>query len=265
MRCAHHGRACDPVREEHCPDNDGNSDDDDDILINASDDTDVFLCTSDDQGTTWSLPRRVNADPGASQQFFPWLAVDPVTGLVTVVYYDRSGTVGDATDVVVAWSSDGGTTFTAQKVNEAPFTPTAGVFFGDYIGIDTYDSVIHATWLALEGSQRTVWTARLAFPSGVGGPASRQTALLMRMPATVTGHETTIAFTTWQDGPLSLKIYDVRGQLVRELLTESRPAGEHRVVWDGADRSGRRVASGMYIARLASGPDTVTKKVVVVN
>ncbi|MCP4292447.1 MAG: exo-alpha-sialidase, partial [bacterium] len=78
---------------------------------NGNDNTDVFLVFSDDEGTTWSSPTRVNDDQGNSHQFFPWLSVDPITGTVSVVFYDRRDTQGNATDVTVAVSNDGGISF----------------------------------------------------------------------------------------------------------------------------------------------------------
>ena len=57
---------------------------------------------------------------------------------------------------------------------------------------------------------------------------------------------TKIAFNLPRRGELSLRIYNLRGELVRILINEMRPAGEDFVVWDGSDDSGRGVASGMY-------------------
>ena len=57
----------------------------------------------------------------------------------------------------------------------------------------------------------------------------------------------------------------MRGHRVRSLVAESRLAGQYTEMWDGADASGRSVSSGMYIVRLAAGPDVVTRKVVVVK
>jgi hypothetical protein len=51
-----------------------------------------------------------------------------------------------------------------------------------------------------------------------------------------------------------LEVTDVRGRLVRVLIPdERRPAGRHQVAWDGRDRTGRAVPSGMYLCRLAAG------------
>ncbi len=232
---------------------------------NGTDDTDVFLCYSDNQGATWSPPSRVNDDTGPAQQFFPWLTVDPITGAVSVVFYDRRSTAGDATEVVVAVSRDGGGTFTNLVVSDAPFTPWDNVFFGDYIGIDAWDGVTWATWMAMDQGDLSVWTARLAAPSGVATGPSAATSLVMRVPATTSSSRTRIQFTTYAAEAVDLAVYDLRGRQVRSLVAENRAAGQYSEMWDGSDNAGRGVAAGMYIVRLAAGPDVVTRKVVVVR
>jgi hypothetical protein len=62
---------------------------------------------------------------------------------------------------------------------------------------------------------------------------------------------TTIRFGVAQRGRVTLRIFDVRGALVRTLSDEVREAGvEHRVRWDGRDDGGRSVASGVYFLHL---------------
>ncbi|MBK6901189.1 MAG: S8 family serine peptidase [bacterium] len=62
---------------------------------------------------------------------------------------------------------------------------------------------------------------------------------------------TEIRFELARDGAPRLAVYDVRGQLVRELLAgEPLAAGPHAVVWDGRDDAGREAPSGLYLARL---------------
>jgi len=209
----------------------------------------------------------VNDDGGVAHQFFPWLTVDPVTGAVAVVFYDRRNTSGDATEVTVALSRDGGATFTNLTVSDTPFTPSSSIFFGDYIGIDSYDGVAYAVWMALDQSDLSVWTATVALPTGVrtDSRSLSQTALVMKVPAMTTSRQTRIAFTTHQDAAVRLSVFDVRGRLVRELVAETRAAGQYTEMWDGADRSGGAAASGMYIVRLQAGNDVLTQKVVVVQ
>jgi hypothetical protein len=47
-------------------------------------------------------------------------------------------------------------------------------------------------------------------------------------------------------GQLSIRVYNVRGELVRTLLDNQIEAGPGAVVWDGTDTSGAMVASGVY-------------------
>jgi hypothetical protein len=53
-----------------------------------------------------------------------------------------------------------------------------------------------------------------------------------------------------QPVPVSLKIYNVLGQLVRTLVDEEKAAGSHRVTWDGRDDGGQKLSSGVYLYRL---------------
>lgn len=61
---------------------------------------------------------------------------------------------------------------------------------------------------------------------------------------------TTLRFTLPEGGPASLAIFNLRGQIVRELCSADLKEGEHSCVWDGRDSLGREVPSGVYFARL---------------
>jgi hypothetical protein len=52
------------------------------------------------------------------------------------------------------------------------------------------------------------------------------------------------------NGPLRIEVFDPLGRLVRTLIDKSRGAGTHSVTWDGTDRFGNPVASGVYFCRL---------------
>lgn len=63
---------------------------------------------------------------------------------------------------------------------------------------------------------------------------------------------TVINFSLPEDAPVNLSIYNVRGERVRQLLSEDRTAGSHQVTWDGTDDFGQGVSSGTYLARIES-------------
>jgi hypothetical protein len=90
-------------------------------------------------------------------------------------------------------------------------------------------------------------------PTGTGdsGP-TRAFALAAAQPNPfnpVTTIEYQIAVATKVD----LKVFDLRGRLVRTLVAGPQPQGLHAVRWDGRDGAGRSVASGVYVYRMVAG------------
>lgn len=72
--------------------------------------------------------------------------------------------------------------------------------------------------------------------------------------------QTTVGFVLAEAGPVRVGVHDARGRLVRVLIEEHLPAGNHHVLWDGRDGDGRDVASGVYLARLlTTGGERVHK------
>nr|MBP9899741.1 hypothetical protein [Gemmatimonadales bacterium] len=55
-----------------------------------------------------------------------------------------------------------------------------------------------------------------------------------------------VEWTLPRPGLLAVKVYDVRGALVRTLHDGAVAAASGRLVWDGADGEGRGVPSGLY-------------------
>ena len=62
-----------------------------------------------------------------------------------------------------------------------------------------------------------------------------------------------------------LTIYDIRGRRVKTLIDSELEPGRHRVVWDGRNDRGQRVASGIYLYTLKSGDKTHTRKMVLLQ
>ncbi|MBN1886321.1 MAG: S8 family serine peptidase [Candidatus Krumholzibacteriota bacterium] len=71
---------------------------------------------------------------------------------------------------------------------------------------------------------------------------------------------TAIRFSLRERSPVRLAVYDVGGRLVGLLVDGTLSAGPHEVRWDGRDRHGRAVASGIYFYRLAVPGEAVTRK-----
>ena len=65
---------------------------------------------------------------------------------------------------------------------------------------------------------------------------------------------TNIAYNLGSSSDVSLVIYDMKGSLVKTLVSEFQDAGEKSVIWNGKNDTGSQVSSGMYLVRMeASG------------
>jgi hypothetical protein len=112
-------------------------------------DVDIFVASSANGGKHWSEPVRVNNDPmhNGAEQFFQWLAVDPIDGSVNVLFYDRRGDPQNQKQIVaLARSIDGAQTFANYALTDNPFE-ASGVFFGDYTGLAAYGGRVYGIWM----------------------------------------------------------------------------------------------------------------------
>ncbi len=67
---------------------------------------------------------------------------------------------------------------------------------------------------------------------------------------------TTINFALPEAGEVSLSIFNMNGQLVKQLIAGEMNAGRHSFTWDATNDRGQRVASGVYVYVLKAGPST---------
>jgi fibronectin type 3 domain-containing protein len=78
--------------------------------------------------------------------------------------------------------------------------------------------------------------------------------------------ETTIRYAVPAEGAaVSIRLYDIRGRLVRTLADGRRSGGTYDAVWDGRDNAGRAVSSGIYFARVSIGEWGETRKIAYVR
>ncbi len=84
-----------------------------------------------------------------------------------------------------------------------------------------------------------------------------------RIYPTIVRESASLAFQLGQAGPVQVALYDLRGRRVRVLQDGSLTAGQHALNWDGRDGQGRSLAAGLYIARLTTGRESITRKIVI--
>ena len=144
-------------------DNRNGTHDTDNPVTNA----DVFVMTSSNNGATWSSPTLV--DTGRSDQWFPWVEVNPVTGSIGVVYNDRTTASPNLYNASLAEGAPGALTKTvvstaASHPTESRFfqaqTPgcmTCATFHGDYIALSYgSDGRANVTWTDMRDPDPTV-------------------------------------------------------------------------------------------------------------
>mgnify|MGYP001296622385 CR=1 FL=1 len=71
---------------------------------------------------------------------------------------------------------------------------------------------------------------------------------------------TVIPFSLKKSQFVALKIYDINGREIINLLESYKPAGEHRINWNGKDSKGHDLPSGMYIYQLKTENSMINKK-----
>ncbi len=82
--------------------------------------------------------------------------------------------------------------------------------------------------------------------------------------------ETWISFLLAQDAPVTIHIYNTKGQLVRTIALGNKQVGvyttkDRAAYWDGRCRNGEKVASGVYYYTLQAGDFSATRKMVILK
>jgi len=65
--------------------------------------------------------------------------------------------------------------------------------------------------------------------------------------------------------PVRLKIYDIRGALVKSLVDRDDEPGHYTMSWDRMDDTGKEVGAGIYFLRLSAGELRATRKLVILQ
>lgn len=244
------------------------------IYINWTDqrngpaDTDVWLIKSTDGGLTWGTVKRVNDDPPGKQQFFTWMTVDQTNGYLYFVFYDRRNYSNNQTDVYMAMSSNGGETFVNFKVSESPFTPSSGVFFGDYTNITAHDGKVRPIWTRLNSGSLSLHTAIVDFVMGITQVSSSIPDNYKLYdnypnpfnPSTRIKFDIAKANATFTLYPVSMIIYDANGKEIQKLFEANVLPGTYEVEWNATEFS-----TGAYYCKLTAPGYSESKLMILIK
>jgi hypothetical protein len=241
---------------------------------NGMDNTDVFVIRSDDGGMTWAPLRRVNTDLTTRHQFFPWLTIDPLSGYLYALFYDRRSTLGDTTEVWMARSTDGGESFANFNLSAAPFLPTAGIFFGDYTGIAALNGQVYPFWMRLDGTTLSVWAGLVhdTVAVDIRDEPLRPTAISLGNYPNPFNPSTHIRFVIPADPVVGgdrvrvlLRLYDGLGRDLGLLFDGEVAPGTYELDLKGVLPAGATLATGPYFLHLTAGSASATHRIVLLK
>ena len=104
-------------------------------------DTDIYFAKSTDGGNTFTITS-IASDISTNQKW-PQITVDPLTGYIYIVYYNQNNPAAHH-DIRLLFSFDGGSTFYNVPVSVSPATVTN--WYHHYIGNSAYNGVIRPAW-----------------------------------------------------------------------------------------------------------------------
>jgi photosystem II stability/assembly factor-like uncharacterized protein len=257
---------------------------DPDVIYVGTDDSYVWV--TQNGGGAWtdisgSLPNRwvtrVAIDP-----------LDPATVYVTfsgLRWDENIGYVYTSSDYGSSWSDITGD-LPAAPVNAIVVDPAdpARLFVGSDVGcfytedygstwdilgaglpaVPVYDLKIHnPTRTMVAGTHgRSMHSFDLSALPDLAGVKPREPGVLVELSNHPNPFKTftTIKFRLSEASETSLDIYDITGRKVRNLVSGYSTAGTHEFDWDCRNDAGRRVAGGVYFARLQGGGSSLAHR-----
>ncbi|GIK23520.1 MAG: hypothetical protein BroJett005_29340 [Ignavibacteriota bacterium] len=76
---------------------------------------------------------------------------------------------------------------------------------------------------------------------------------------------TTITYLIPSTSNVKVCIYDINGQLVKDLLNETQNEGEYKIIWNGTNDKNISVVSGVYIYTVSSNEQIISKQMILLK
>ena len=169
---------------------------------------------------TWTAPGD-NDNSGQAEKYEIWMSNQPIQEMnaenaVLVCDTLKPGLPGSSERVVISIESQEQAQWIVIKT-------------WDEVGLYSSSNIISVIMTDIQEDHRNVMTYQLSqnYPNPFNS-------------------ETFINFTLPREENIKIQIYNISGKLVKVLMNEHVPAGSHCAVWDGKDRWGKNVASGVY-------------------
>jgi hypothetical protein len=228
---------------------------------------DIKCRISNDGGTTFGSPVTLAGNPNTDEYWFEARHYTTGTAGLDIVYYSDSLQSGNPTNntdkMLYSYSNltSPGTFSTPEQFSEHP----PGWSARGYIPavIELYNtSDVGAAWVGLDGSNKKVYWDRYLAVTGV--PRNQNqipgTYRLKQNYPNPFNPVTKIEFSLPKDDFVTIKVFDILGSEVAELVSKNIKAGSYEVAFDGS-----KLSSGVYFCRMQAGLFSQTKKMLLVK
>jgi hypothetical protein len=196
-----------------------------------------------------------------------WEAADLVTvnGQITGINFDLISTYSDGPSNLNGFISDGtGTvldnvivviTNSANQVIGFSRTNELGQYSVSNVPAESFNVI--ATKLGYATVTQPVSLSGTQIADFImQAPTANDDSVTPGIPAMITNYpnpfnpNTNILFTAPKDSQVSVKIFNIKGQCIKNLLNTNVKAGNHVLTWDGTDNNGNGVTSGIYMVSM---------------
>jgi hypothetical protein len=145
------------------------------------------------------------------------------------------------------------------------------VLYPEYLHVatGTYERVMTNLFVQRIGTKK-VQQAAIEHPqedpsAGVDVADVKEPVLLGKNSPNPFSAETNIAYSLTRAGNVRLSVYTLSGRLVTHLVDGHVEPGAHKAVWDGRDRFGQEVSSGVYYYKINTGGVSKAGKMIVLR
>ena len=141
-------------------------------------------------------------------------------------------------------------------------SPVGAIPSGRCRASSVYDPV-RDRMLVFGGSQYSASFNDLLSLQWEGAPTPAPPPLSLSPPCpNPSSGEVAFQFTMPAAGRASVRLYDIQGRLVRQLLDGTVPAGPHELRWDRRTTAGERSRAGIYFVEFRAGAERRAKRIV---
>lgn len=150
---------------------------------------------------------------------------------------------------------------------------------GSELGSNNFNSAVDAICaipdVTADGSWEMVAGGRdgnlICYSGGLGNTANEPGTQIPPNPVSLQNYPnpfnpvTNIEFTLPTAQAVQITVYNLKGQKIKTLADETYPVGKNTIVWNGTNKTGHKVSSGVYFYKLQTANQTYTQKMLLLK